>query len=70
MYYVMIDDEQSAAECASLAEARETGRRLLNAEPLPACFSIQNAEGEHVEDIGATIGRYTGALRLASRVLP
>jgi hypothetical protein len=70
MYYVMIDDEQSVAECSTLAYAREQGRILLDLEPLPSCFSIQDADGNHVEDIGATAGRYTSALRTASRVLP
>lgn len=69
-FYVMIDDEQSAAECATLAEARTTGARLLKAEPLPCVFTIQDGDGQHVEDIGATAGRYAGFLRTASRVLP
>lgn len=50
-YHVMIDHEQSAAECATLEEARTEGRRLAAAEPLPCTFSIQNANGDHVEDI-------------------
>ena len=69
-FYVMLDDEQSAAECATLDEARAVGCRLLAAEPLPCVFSIQDSDGQHVEDIGATVGRYAGMLRQASRVLP
>lgn len=53
-FFVMIDYQQSAAECASLAEARTVGQVLCDAEPLPCSFSIADAEGEHVEDITRT----------------
>lgn len=56
-FYVVIDDEQSAAECATLDEARAKGRELADAERLPCSFSIQDANGAHVEDIARSDGR-------------
>jgi len=56
-FYVMVDYEQSAAECPTLEAARIEGRKLADAEPIPCTFSIQDANGQHIEDITRTDGR-------------
>ena len=56
-FYVVIDHEKTAAECATLEAARTEGRALADAEPIPCTFSIQDANGRHVEDIARTDGR-------------
>lgn len=52
-FYVMLDHDQSADECATIEAARESGRAILEREPLACKLSIQDANGEHVEDIGS-----------------
>ena len=51
-FYVMLDGDQSADECPTLEAARESGRAILAREPLAVSVSIQDANGQHVEDIG------------------
>lgn len=60
-YYVMLDGEQSADCCETLEAARESGRRILAAEPLACSVSIQDADGAHVEDIGDNFPQTVGA---------
>lgn len=50
-FFVVIDHEQSVSDHPTLAEARAAGQRACDAEVLSCHFSIQDAEGEHVEDI-------------------
>jgi len=56
MFYIMMDHEKSADTAGSLAEARQKGQRICDAEPLPAGFSIYDEE-TFVEDIVRTDGR-------------
>jgi len=53
-FYVMIDGEQTVAECTTLSDARIDGRALADAEPIPCTFAIHDADGNHVEDIERT----------------
>lgn len=50
-YFVMIDHEQSCAHAPTIERARLAGQVLCDAEALPAIFSIQDADGEHIENI-------------------
>ncbi len=50
-YFVMIDHEQTVSSHATLNEARLVGQLACDAEPIPCSFSIQDAAGNHVEDI-------------------
>ncbi len=61
-FYVVIDHEQTAAECSTLEAARTEGRKLADAEAIPCTFSIQDSNGQHVEDISRTDGRTLGEL--------
>lgn len=56
MFYIMIDDEQSADSANTLEEARLAGQILCDAEMLPSSFSIYE-DDEFVEDIRRTDGR-------------
>jgi len=53
LYWVMLDHEQSGAQCASLASARATARRIRDAEPL--CLvrnvSIYSEDETWIEDV-------------------
>ena len=52
-YYVMLDHDQSVAQCDSLASARVTARRIRDAEPsfLVQCVSIYSEDEEWIEDV-------------------
>lgn len=56
-FYVMIDFEQSAAECKTIEKARAVGQALCDNETLPCSFSIADAAGNHLEDIQRSDGR-------------
>jgi hypothetical protein len=55
-YFVVIDYEQGVSDHETLQDARDAGRRACDAEPLPCTFSIQDANGNHVEDIPRSDG--------------
>lgn len=59
-FFVVIDHEQSVSDHPTLELARLAGQVACDAEVLPCSFSIQDAHGNHVEDIvrsgGASIG--------------
>lgn len=50
-FYVVIDHEKSVSDHPTLQEARLAGQAACDAEILPSFFSIQDARGNHVEDI-------------------
>lgn len=50
-FFVMIDDDQTAGEFETIEQARSEGAKLSAAERLPCTFSIQDASGNHLEDI-------------------
>ena len=52
-YFVMLDHEQSAALCDSLASARATARRIRDSEPifLVRHVSIYSEDEEWIEDV-------------------
>lgn len=56
-YFVMINGEQSCDHKSTLAAARLAGQVLCDAEVLPATFSIQDGDGEHIEEILRSDGR-------------
>ncbi len=56
-YFVVIDHEQSVSDHATLEEARSEGQKSCDAEKIPCSFSIQDADGNHVEDIVRSDGR-------------
>lgn len=59
-FFVFIDHEQSVSDHPTMELARLAGQVACDAEVLPCSFSIQDAHGNHVEDIvrsdGASIG--------------
>ena len=56
-YFVMVDYEKSAGHYASLAEARDEGQKLCDAEPLPCVFTIEDADGVEIEPISRSDGK-------------
>lgn len=56
-YFVMYGYEKSADHCATLSEARASGQKLCDEDPLPGPWSIHDADGDFVEDIERTDGR-------------
>lgn len=56
-YFIMINHEQTADHCATLTEARQRGKELCDAEPLPSTWSIADADGEFVEEIKRSDGK-------------
>lgn len=70
-FYVMLDFDQSVSEHATLQEARESGQRACDAEPLPCAFSIHDADGNHIEEIarsdGASLADRVAAFAAAHR---
>jgi hypothetical protein len=52
-YFVMLDHEQSAALCDSLASARATARQIRDAEPLFLVrhVSIYTEDEKWIEDV-------------------
>lgn len=50
-YYVMLDDDTTVAFAETLEEARQRGQELCDAEPLPGVFSIQDMDGNEIEQI-------------------
>ena len=56
-YYIMINFEQTADHCDTLSQARERGKELCDAEPLPTTWSIFDADGQFVEEIKRSDGK-------------
>jgi hypothetical protein len=56
MYFILMDHQKTAGDAKSLAEARQKGQLLCDAESLPTTFSIYD-EDTFVEDIKRTDGR-------------
>lgn len=50
-YFIMIDSEQTVGHEKTLAEARRVGQSQCDKEVLPCSFSIQDENGNHIEDI-------------------
>ncbi|ART57077.1 hypothetical protein CBP36_19410 (plasmid) [Acidovorax carolinensis] len=50
-YFIMINHEQAADHRATLTEARQSAKDLCDAEPLPATWSIVDADGNFVEEV-------------------
>lgn len=55
-FFVVIDSEQTVSDHPTLAEARLSGQAACDAEVFPCTFSIQDADGQHIEDIKRTDG--------------
>lgn len=55
-FFVVIDHEQSVSDHPTLELARLAGQTACDAEVLPCSFSIQDAHGNHVEDIARSDG--------------
>lgn len=53
----MCDYDTTADHCNSLSEARARGQELCDAEPLPSTWTIQDADGEIVEEIKRSDGK-------------
>ena len=53
LYWIMLDHEQSVAQCASLASARATARRIRQSEPLWLVrhVSIYSEDEAWIEDV-------------------
>lgn len=62
-FYVTLDHEKSADECATLEAARASGRAILAREPFACTVSIYTEAGDCIKDIGSTAGK--GKFRLA-----
>lgn len=56
-YYIVINDEQTADHRPTLSQARQRGRELCDAEPLPSTWSIQDAHGAFIEEISRSDGK-------------
>lgn len=50
-YFVIVNHDQSCHHCLTLVEAKKKGQELCDAEPTETFFSIQDADGGHIEDI-------------------
>lgn len=64
-FLVMLNGDQSAAQAPTLEEARIEARRIFDTEPLPTFVSIENANGDELEDLGRSPGTEQGRAALA-----
>ena len=56
LFYVMINHEQSAGGYMTIEEARIEGRRMCDAESIPATCTIADPDGNQIESIEPTDG--------------
>jgi hypothetical protein len=56
-FYVVVDGDQSVAECFTLEAAIARGQELCDAETLPATFHIEDANGTLVRELERSDGR-------------